>query len=236
MAIKSRTAIKADFNTGDTMTESAFVDVFDSFVHKTDDTVATGQLADGAVTGAKLETLSPSPAGTVGSGTQVPQITVDSKGRVTEATQVPISALVEYNAGTSNGSTLWVKASATGITISRTGATVTVSIPDGVKLYSFRLRNATNPGGAFTMTFNYANNSTTNQDYATMAPPTLQGIKGESGSVVYVTTNAATAGASAGMHVLVSAVSGGNISLQIVNYTGSNVFGSVAALILGNFA
>lgn len=45
--------------------------------------VTTAKISDGNVTGAKLETLSGLSAGTYGSATVVPSITVDTKGRVT---------------------------------------------------------------------------------------------------------------------------------------------------------
>lgn len=50
--------------------------------------VTTAKILDANVTGAKLETLSPSPAGTYGSASAIPVMTVDSKGRVTAANTV----------------------------------------------------------------------------------------------------------------------------------------------------
>jgi hypothetical protein len=50
------------------------------------DAVVTAKILDGNVTGAKLETLSPSPAGSYGSATIIPRVTVDAKGRVTAVT------------------------------------------------------------------------------------------------------------------------------------------------------
>lgn len=49
------------------------------------DAVTTAKILDANVTGAKLETLSPSPAGSYGSASAIPVVTVDSKGRVTAA-------------------------------------------------------------------------------------------------------------------------------------------------------
>lgn len=59
--------------------------------------IATAKIADLGVTGAKLENLSPSPAGTYGSATEVPVVVVDAKGRVTGVSEVAIVGLVEKN-------------------------------------------------------------------------------------------------------------------------------------------
>jgi hypothetical protein len=54
--------------------------------------VGTAKIADGAVTGAKLAAISPSPAGEWGDAVNVPVLTVDATGRVTAAREVSIQA------------------------------------------------------------------------------------------------------------------------------------------------
>jgi hypothetical protein len=50
--------------------------------------VTTAKIADAAITSAKLADLSPSPAGSYGSSSLIPVVTVDAKGRVTAVTTV----------------------------------------------------------------------------------------------------------------------------------------------------
>jgi len=52
--------------------------------------VTTAKIADGAVTDAKLSSTGVSP-GTYGSGTELPQITVNAQGRITGVTTIPVS-------------------------------------------------------------------------------------------------------------------------------------------------
>ncbi len=62
-----------------------------------DGAVATAKLADGAVTTSKLENTAVTP-GAYGTATAVSQITVDSKGRITSAVNVPIAGLAPTGA------------------------------------------------------------------------------------------------------------------------------------------
>lgn len=55
--------------------------------------VGTTQLADGAVTQSKLETVSGLTAGAYGSSTLIPQITVDVKGRITAISTTSVNSL-----------------------------------------------------------------------------------------------------------------------------------------------
>jgi hypothetical protein len=50
-----------------------------------DGSISSSKIADGSVTNAKLSALSPSPEGTYGGATSIPTIIVDSRGRVTSA-------------------------------------------------------------------------------------------------------------------------------------------------------
>jgi hypothetical protein len=63
----------------------------------TDATIATADIANAAVTGLKLETLA-GVAGSYGTATLVPQITVDNKGRVTGVTTTTISGVAPAGA------------------------------------------------------------------------------------------------------------------------------------------
>lgn len=59
------------------------------------DAVETAKIKDLNVTGAKLETLSPSPSGSYGSSTLIPVLTVDSKGRVTAASTIAVTTVTK---------------------------------------------------------------------------------------------------------------------------------------------
>lgn len=66
-----------------------------------DGTIATADLADGSVTALKLSTTGVS-TGSYGTGTQIPQLTVDAQGRITGATNVSITGAAPIGAAGGN--------------------------------------------------------------------------------------------------------------------------------------
>ncbi|MEK2644428.1 beta strand repeat-containing protein [Bdellovibrio sp. BCCA] len=88
--------------TGGIITTSGTISIAAGGVSATElatNAVTTGKLADGNVTGAKLETLAGLTAGTYGTATAIPSVTVDTKGRVTAVTTNNITGLLPTAAG-----------------------------------------------------------------------------------------------------------------------------------------
>lgn len=185
--------------------------------------VGTSEITDGAVTTPKLSN-SGATAGTYGAANKAVQIAVDAKGRITSAAEFPIAAggEQEYDAG--NGCI--VAATGPGITFARPDNVSGVfSIPSGVRLKRFDIYNQTNPGTTYSLTFNHVGNTLTNQSAATARAPFLQGFRlgGASGSgspspAPYSYVHAGLSGTTT-LISTISAVGGGNITVQITNYS-----------------
>lgn len=144
---------------------------------------------------------------------------------------VPVTttnSVITYNAG--NGAI--VKASATGITFTRTTASVwTFSIPAGVTLLSHKIysTSAQNPGANVTINYNYLSNTVTNQGFTTAEPPSYTAFNMQTG----VGTQSATGGSlAANFRPAINSVGSGNITMLC--QMGSSV-GVLETLIVGNF-
>ncbi|MBX3039749.1 MAG: hypothetical protein KF789_03440 [Bdellovibrionaceae bacterium] len=82
--------------TGGPITSSGTISIASSGVGSAElatGAVTTAKIADGQVTGVKLETISGLTNGTYGSSTEIPAITVDTKGRITAISTNTVSAL-----------------------------------------------------------------------------------------------------------------------------------------------
>lgn len=90
--------------TGGPITTSGTISIAASGVTATElasNAVTTAKIVDGNITGVKLETLAGLTAGTYGTATAVPAVTIDTKGRVTAITTNNITGLLPTAAGAS---------------------------------------------------------------------------------------------------------------------------------------
>ena len=198
-----------------------------------DATIATADIADAAVTSAKLST-SGATAGTYGSGTQIPQLTVDNKGRVTAISNVNISAtggIVEYdavNTGAATTRTVRVTATGSGVTFEyvASGNTNTIiAVPNGVKLLGAKIYDSAAGANNMTITTAYIGNTTTHQGLSTANPPILSLTRSTGVQIVVGTTIAA------GFINATHSASGGNMVTTITNgatcWTAGSIFSMV---------
>ena len=198
-----------------------------------DATIATADIADAAVTSAKLAT-SGATAGTYGSGTQIPQLTVDNKGRVTAISNVNISAtggIVEYdavNTGAATTRTVRVTATGSGVTFEyvASGNTNTIiAVPNGVKLLGAKIYDSAAGANNMTITTAYIGNTTTHQGLSTANPPILSLTRSTGVQIVVGTTIAA------GFINATHSASGGNMVTTITNgatcWTAGSIFSMV---------
>jgi hypothetical protein len=164
---------------------------------------------------------------TAGSGISIVGSTISATGGGGGGT-----TMTDYSAGTSGTSSCRVRASGSGVTFSRAGSApviMTISIPDGVYLESFRIYNsAGDMGTAPQIELNYTNNTTTNQDIATMNPPQITGLR--IGASVHSYVPAGLSGA-VNLNTRISAVGSGDITIEFSAFTTSMSTG--ATMLIG---
>jgi hypothetical protein len=199
-----------------------------------DGTIATADIADAAVTTAKLST-SGATAGTYGSGTQIPQLTVDNKGRVTSISTVAVSAtggVSEYDAAYTGGGsptrTVRVTATGGGVTyehITSGNTNTIIAVPTGVKLLGVKIYDSAAGANNMVITTAYIGNTTTHQGLSTATPPILSLTRSTGVQIVVGTT------ASAGFINAIHSASGGNMITTITNGASCWTTGSILSMV-----
>lgn len=200
--------------------------------------VAASEIAANAVGASELAATSVT-AGSYGSATQVPQITVDADGRITAASNITItgggSSPLEYDAG----SGAFVVASASGITFARSGTTSqtwTFSIPSNTKVYAFRIYTdfAASTPTPIDLVFDYTNQTVYNQGLSTANLPIMNGFNvGATGGGYAYASNAASASSSGAIKTTLQAVGSGDLTVRFTNLT--TAIGTGATLVFGHF-
>ena len=188
--------------------------------------VTSSTIADSNVTGAKLEN-----SGVTAGDYTLASVTVDAKGRVTAASSGSATALTEYSAG--NGAR--VTATGAGVTFARTTASLwEFSIPEGVQILSFSIYSGANTAQTTNdIAFNYASNTTFNQDASTARPPRgVHVFNWGTTTPPYIPATAATQSANNAKLSLWS-VGSGNITIRFTAF--ATTISTNANTIIGGF-
>lgn len=160
------------------------------------------------------------------------------------STAVPaIETIPQANAGVvyDAGNGAWVRASAAGVTFTRTNLTTgTFTIPDGVDLYggSIHHTSAQNPGAVYYVQYNFQGTRTTNTTMDNLMPPDvrvankyLAVVNGSVSRTAPITYNRV-----GGTITLTTKVTGiGPLEIKLENYNDSNVGGAYDSVIIFQF-